>query len=264
MTSKDRGAATGWSDLWDVDAVTLDERSADLFEKMPDPAARDELITMYHPLAEYLASRFRNYGEALEDLQQVAAIGLVKAVDRFDPERGVKFSTYATPTIIGELKRHFRDKCWAIRVPRRLQDTALQLREVLSALHQELGRSPTISELSERTGLSQEEVLEGMETMQAYSATSLDTPTDSDRETTLIETLTDTDDSAELVEGWADLGPQIRKLPPRERKILYLRFFKGQSQSQIAEQLGISQMHVSRLLSRTIAMLRESIGEIEG
>jgi RNA polymerase sigma-B factor len=138
------------------------------------------------------------------------------------------------------------------------------LREVLSSMHQELGRSPTISELSERSGLSQEEVLEGMETMQAYSATSLDTPTDSDRETTLIETLADTDDGMDLVEGWADLGPQIRKLPPRERKILYLRFVKGQSQSQIAEQLDISQMHVSRLLARTIAMLRESIGEIEG
>ncbi|HVL81417.1 MAG TPA: SigB/SigF/SigG family RNA polymerase sigma factor [Actinomycetota bacterium] len=254
---------TEWSDLWEVDAVSMDDRSAELFARMPDPSAREQLIEMYHPLSEYLASRFRGYGENLDDLQQVAAIGLVKAVDRFDPERGVKFSTYATPTIIGELKRHFRDKCWAIRVPRRLQDAALQLREVLSSLHQELGRSPTISEIASRTGLSQEEVLEAMETMQAYSATSLDTPTDTDRETTLVETLSEPDDSTELVEGWADLGPQIRKLPERERRILYLRFFKGQSQSQIAEQLGISQMHVSRLLSRTIAMLREAVGGID-
>lgn len=251
-------------DRLELDLMSSDERSSALFDRMPDPAARDELIRLYHPLADYLASKFRGYGESSDDLAQVAAIGLVKSVDRFDPGRGVKFSTYATPTIIGELKRHFRDKCWAIRVPRRLQDTALQLRDVLGTLNQDLGRSPTISEIAEHTGLTEEDVLEGMETMQAYSAASLDTPSDAERDTALVDTIADDDESIELIEGWADLGPAIRRLAERDRKILYLRFFRGQSQSQIADQLGMSQMHVSRLLSRALEELRADIGDPDG
>ncbi|HVE93261.1 MAG TPA: SigB/SigF/SigG family RNA polymerase sigma factor [Actinomycetota bacterium] len=259
-----QAALSDMSDLLDVDPVTLDERSRALFARMPDEQARNDLVALYHPLAEYLSSRFRGYGESSDDLGQVASIGLIKAIDRFDTERGVKFSTYATPTIVGELKRHFRDRCWAIRVPRRLQDLALQLRDVLSSLNQEIGRSPTIAEIAERAGLTTEQVLEGMETMQAYSASSLDTPAEAEFETSLIDTLADPDESIELVEGWADLGPLIRRLPERERKILYYRFFRGLSQSQIAEQLDISQMHVSRLLSRTLSMLRANLGDLDG
>lgn len=250
-------------DWLDIDAGQTD-RSAKLLSRMPDQDARDELVVLFRPLAEYLAGRFRGYGESSDDLSQVAMIGLIKALDRFDTSRGVKFSTYATPTIVGELKRHFRDKCWAIRVPRRLQDLALQLRDVLTILNQDLGRSPTIAEISEYSGLMPEDILEGMETMQAYTASSLDSPLESEEEATLSDTLAGQDDSLLLVEGWADLGPVLRELPERERHILYLRFFRQRSQSQIADELGISQMHVSRLLTRTLNRMRQKIGTLEG
>jgi RNA polymerase sigma-B factor len=236
------------------------ERSDELFARLPDPAARDELAALYQPLAEYLARRFYGRGEPLEDLIQVASIGLIKAIDRFDPERGVKFSTYATATVVGELKRHFRDKGWALRVPRRLQEAGMSVGRAVTDLSQELGRAPTVNEIARRTGLSEEEVLEAMETAQAYTASSLDAPTDEEGATE-GERLGEEEDAFELLEGWTSVAPAIRELPKRERTILYLRFFRGLTQTQIAEELGISQMHVSRLLSRTLEELRRSVGD---
>jgi RNA polymerase sigma-B factor len=247
----------------DVQPGVLDERSAELFAMLPDPAAREELVRTYYPLVEYLARRFRSRGEPLDDLIQVASIGLIKAIDRFELERGVKFSTYAVPTIIGELKRHFRDTGWAMRVPRRLQERALLLRSVVSAAYQELGRSPTVGEIARRSDLSEEEVLEAMETMHAHSVESLDAPLDDDGSGSM-HTVGDVDETLEVLEGWANVSPLLRALPERERRLLYYRFVCGMPQSQIAQQLGISQMHVSRLLSRTLATLRTAVGDVEG
>ena len=221
---------------------------------------RDELVEMHLPLVEYLARRFRNRGEPLDDLVQVATIGLIKSVDRFDLERGVEFSTYATPTIVGEIKRHFRDKGWAIRVPRRLQELKLSLAKATSDLSQKNGRAPTVAELANSLGISEEEVLEGLESANAYSAVSLDAPdTGDDDSPAVADSLGTTDDSLEGVEYRESLKPLLEKLPPREKKILLLRFFGNMTQSQIAAELGISQMHVSRLLARTLAQLREGL-----
>jgi RNA polymerase sigma-B factor len=241
------------------------ERTRELFEQLPtDPTARERLVGLHLPLVEYLARRFRGRGEPLEDLIQVASLGLLKAIDRFDPERGVEFSTYATPTIVGELKRYFRDKGWAIRVPRRLQEVGLQLAEVVPALAQELGRSPTLGEIGDSLGFSEEEVLEAMNAAQVYSLKSLDAPTGTDDGGALsIAQLGAEDEALELFESWASVAPLLRKLPPREREILYLRFVANETQSKIAEKLGISQMHVSRLLARTLAFLREAVGSFE-
>jgi len=236
-------------------------RSDDLFRRRSDPGARDELVLMHRPLAEYLARRFGGRGEAVEDLEQVATIALIKAIDRFDPERGVKFSTYATATIVGELKRHFRDKGWALRVPRRLQETGLKVSRTVSDLSQRLGRSPKVSEIAVETGLTEEEVLEGMDTIHAYTADSLDAPADDDG-ASAVSRLGELDPQMELLEGWASVEPALRTLPERERRIVYLRFFRGLTQTQIAAELGISQMHVSRLLARTLRVLRDRVGEI--
>ena len=209
---------------------------------------------------EYLARRFRNRGEPLEDLVQVATIGLIKSVDRFDLERGVEFSTYATPTIVGEIKRHFRDKGWAIRVPRRLQELKLTLTKATAELSQKLGRSPTVSELAQHIGLTDEEILEGLESANAYSAVSLDAPDSGDEDSPAVaDSLGQLDEALEGVEYRESLKPLLEKLPAREKKILMLRFFGNMTQSQIASELGISQMHVSRLLARTLAQLREGL-----
>jgi RNA polymerase sigma-B factor len=236
--------------------------SLELFERLKDDSSvRDELIRRHYPLAEYLARRFRGRGEPLEDLTQVASIGLIKAIDRFDTGRDVKFSTYATATIVGEIKRHFRDKGWALRVPRRLQEVAMQVGRALADLSQEVGRSPTVQEIAERTGLTEEEVLEGMEASHAYSAVSLDAPAGEDDEPAGLRTLGSEDEAIELLEGWASVAPALRALPARERRILYLRFFRGLTQTQIAQDLGISQMHVSRLLARALASLRQEVAD---
>jgi RNA polymerase sigma-B factor len=224
---------------------------------------RTKLVHQYIGLVEFLARRFRNRGEPLEDLVQVATIGLLKAIDRFDLEREVEFSTYATPTVVGELKRHFRDKGWAVRVPRRLQELHLELGKIVNRLGQELGRSPTVAEIAEAAGTSEETVLEGLEIAQAYNFTSLDAPIDSDDSgsTSFAEQLGGEDEHLENLEYRASLAPEMAKLPERERRILYLRFFRGMTQSEIAERLGISQMHVSRLLNRTLMRLREALEE---
>ena len=221
---------------------------------------RDELVEIHLPLVQYLARRFRNRGEPLDDLVQVATIGLIKSVDRFDLERAVEFSTYATPTIVGEIKRHFRDKGWAIRVPRRLQELKLSLTKATSELSQKNGRSPTVAELAAHLGLSEEEILEGLQSANAYSAVSLDSPDGGDDDSPAVaDSLGMIDEALEGVEYRESLKPLLEKLPAREKKILMLRFFGGLTQSQIASQLGISQMHVSRLLARTLAQLRQGL-----
>jgi RNA polymerase sigma-B factor len=220
---------------------------------------RNRLVRMHLPLVEHLARRFRNRGEPLDDLTQVATIGLIKSVDRFDPERGVEFSTYATPTVVGEIKRHFRDKGWAVRVPRRLQELRLSLTSATAELSQQHGRSPTVHELAERLAISEEEVLEGLESANAYSTLSLDVPDTDDESPAVADTLGSEDVALEGVEYRESLKPLLEDLPPREKRILLLRFFGNMTQSQIAQEVGISQMHVSRLLARTLAQLREKL-----
>ncbi|APU42117.1 RNA polymerase subunit sigma [Streptomyces sp. TN58] len=231
---------------------------------LPDGSAekaelRNRLVRMHLPLVEHLARRFRNRGEPLDDLTQVATIGLIKSVDRFDPDRGVEFSTYATPTVVGEIKRHFRDKGWAVRVPRRLQELRLSLTTATAELSQQHGRSPTVHELAERLGISEEEVLEGLESANAYSTLSLDVPDTDDESPAVADTLGAEDEALEGVEYRESLKPLLEGLPPREKRILLLRFFGNMTQSQIAQEVGISQMHVSRLLARTLAQLREKL-----
>ena len=221
---------------------------------------RHQLVAIHQPLVEHLARRFRNRGEPYDDLVQVATIGLIKAVDRYDPERGVEFSTYATPTIVGEIKRWFRDKGWAIRVPRRLQELRLEIGSATASLTQELGRSPTVAELAERIGAGQDEVLEGLESAAAYSTLSLDAPEGSEADgPSVLDMLGVEDEALEGVENREALKPLLAGLPERERRILLLRFFAGMTQSQIAVEVGISQMHVSRLLARTLVKLREGL-----
>ncbi len=220
---------------------------------------RNRLVRMHLPLVEHLARRFRNRGEPLDDLTQVATIGLIKSVDRFDPDRGVEFSTYATPTVVGEIKRHFRDKGWAVRVPRRLQELRLALTTATAELSQQHGRSPTVHELAEKLAISEEEVLEGLESANAYSTLSLDVPDTDDESPAVADTLGSEDEALEGVEYRESLKPLLEDLPPREKRILLLRFFGNMTQSQIAQEVGISQMHVSRLLARTLAQLREKL-----
>ena len=227
-----------------------------------DAGLRAELIEAHLGLAEYLARRFSNRGEPLDDLVQVASVGLLKAVDRFEPDRGVEFSTYATHTVVGELKRHFRDKGWAVRAPRRMQELYLRLGKVVSTLSQELGRSPTIPERATEAQVSEEEVLEALEAGQAYRFSSLDAPSPGDEDgDSLGAHLGEVDPLMADAEHRMALTPLIARLPQREQTIIHLRFFEGLTQSEIASRLGISQMHVSRLLARSLAKLRSAAEE---
>src|SRR5680860_534208 len=223
---------------------------------------RDDLVRLHLPLVEHLARRFRNRGEPYDDLLQVGTIGLIKAIDRFDPGRGVEFSTYATPTIVGEIKRYFRDKGWAIRVPRRLQELRISLAGATSELNQSLGRSPTVNELAACVGVSAEEVLEGLESANAYTTLSLDAvESHEDSMLSMIDAIGADDDALEGVENRESIKPLLEQLDPREKHILTLRFFRGMTQSQIATEIGVSQMHVSRLLNQILAQLRESLSD---
>ncbi len=232
------------------------------FARTRDVTLRDEIVTAQVGLAEYLARRFKNRGEPIEDLVQVALLGLLKAVERFDPDRGLEFSTFATPTIVGELKRHFRDKGWAVRVPRRVQELHLRMGTVVNALSQELGRSPTIPEIARQADVSVDEVLEAMEAGRAYRFSSIDTPTgdDDDRAPSPAAQLGGEETGLEEVEQRLLLSPLLASLPKREQMIIHLRFYRGMTQSEIADRLGISQMHVSRLLARSLVQLRERAG----
>jgi RNA polymerase sigma-B factor len=225
--------------------------------------ARDALVSLHLPLVEHCARRFRNRGEPFEDLVQVGTIGLIKSIDRFDLERGVEFSTYATPTIIGEIKRYFRDKGWAIRVPRRLQELRMQIGTTTSELTQVLGRSPTPRELAEAIGCTIEDIVEGIESSNAYSTLSLDAADDSGEEggVSMLDLMGLDDEELEQVEIRESIKPLLEALPSREKRILLLRFFKNKTQSEIADEIGVSQMHVSRLLGRTLEELRTTLQE---
>ena len=226
-----------------------------------DEAARDELITMYLNLVKYLASRFRNRGEPIDDLVQVGTIGLIKAIDRFDIDRQVEFTTYATPTIVGELKRYFRDKGWAIKVPRRLQELSFKVNQAVDALTQRLQRSPTIAEIGAYLGVTSEEVLEAMETSEAYNFVSLESDRGGDGgdSFSILEYIGQDDALMEIIDDRTTLSVAFKHLTPQEQRVLYLRFFQGLTQTEIARQLEISQMQVSRLLRRTLRVLRENI-----
>ncbi|HLF41230.1 MAG TPA: SigB/SigF/SigG family RNA polymerase sigma factor [Acidimicrobiia bacterium] len=244
------------------EATERDElrRRLEEYAQTRDRVLRDEIVSAQVGLAEYLARRFKNRGEPIEDLVQVALLGLLKAVERFDPTRGLEFSTFATPTIVGELKRHFRDKGWAVRVPRRVQELHLRMNSVVNALSQELGRSPTIPEIAHRADVTVDEVLEAMEAGRAYRFSSIDTGTNDEEERgpgPAAGQLGTDEPGMEEVEHRMLLSPLIASLPKREQMIIHLRFFRGMTQSEIATRLGISQMHVSRLLARSLAQLRD-------
>ncbi len=254
-----------------VDVVEIRRQSRVLFIELTRKSTsqsrrgeiRDQLVRLHLPLVEHLTRRFLNRGEPYDDLLQVGTIGLIKAIDRFDTGRGVEFSTYATPTIVGEIKRHFRDKGWAIRVPRRLQELRISISSATAELTQTLGRSPTISEIAHLVGATDEEVIEGLESANAYSTLSHDATPDSSDDSTLsmLDTIGEDDLALEHVENRESIKPLLEQLHPREKHILTLRFFRGMTQSQIASEIGISQMHVSRLLSKTLTQLRSRLAE---
>ena len=232
------------------------------YRRTGDRAARDRLVEELMPLVRSLARRYAGRGEPVDDLVQVGAIGLIKAIDRFDVNRGVELTTYATPNIIGEIKRHFRDRGWAVRVPRGLQELNMQLSRLIEELTVQHARSPTIAELAKGAGVSEEEVLEALESGRAYSSLSLSAGSaghDEDGELDPLDSLGTEEHQYEVSEDRAVLAPGFRVLDERERKILHLRFFEGLTQSQIAQQVGISQMHVSRLIRRSLEKIREEI-----
>ncbi|MCI3273785.1 SigB/SigF/SigG family RNA polymerase sigma factor [Streptomyces cylindrosporus] len=244
--------------------------TADLFarlSRLPDGPERDsvreELVTAWLPMAHRIAGRFRDRGESVEDLRQVAALGLVKAVDRFDPERGA-FESYAVPTVTGEVKRHFRDRMWALRVPRRVQELRNKVRVARRELTQTPGSpEPTVADLAAHSGLTEDEVTCGLEALESFSTLSLDAELSGDEDGySLSDTLGEPDNSYDVVIDRESAKECLRRLPERERAILYMRFFEDMTQSRIADRLGISQMHVSRLISRSCAQVRaEALGQ---
>jgi RNA polymerase sigma-B factor len=218
-------------------------------------ALRDKIVAGHLPVVQHIARRFGGRGEPLEDLEQAGTIGLIGAVDRFDPSRGIDFLSFAIPTITGEIRRHFRDHTWSTRVPRRLKDLQSAINGAVGPLSQELNRAPRPSEIAARLGISTEEVVEGLDAQQAYRSTSLDELV-SGGDTALTDTLGAADAELDKVEYRQTLAPLLDELPERERTILVLRFFGNMTQTQIADRVGISQMHVSRLLAQTVAGLR--------
>ncbi len=230
-----------------------------------DLAAREQLIEQYMSLVRSLARRYSYRGEQLDDLVQIGSIGLIKAIDRFDLTRGVELTTYATPNIIGEIKRHFRDRGWAVRVPRGLQELNVQLSKLVEGLTVQYGRSPTIPELAKAAGVEEEEVLEALESGRAYSSLSLSQGGSSEDGGDIdpLESLGQVEHQYEVSEDRAVLAPGFKVLDERERRILHLRFFEGLTQSQIAQQVGISQMHVSRLIRRALEKIRDEIAADE-
>lgn len=220
---------------------------------------RDRIVAIYHPLVRSIAARFRGRGEDPDDIEQVAAIGLVKAVMRFDPQRGNGFLSYAVPTMMGEVRRHFRDTAWSVRVPRRLSELSVSLGAAVRELNQEKGRSPTPRELAERLSISVDEVQEVLDSSQYYRSASLDATLEGDESGGLLGRLGVDDRGFEVAELRATLQPALAKIAERERQILAMRFFDGMTQAQIADQIGLSQMQVSRLLTRTLGELRAEL-----
>jgi RNA polymerase sigma-B factor len=250
--------------LSDERATTLIMQLAELPAGHPTrPRLRDEAITAWLPMARRLARRYAGRGEAMDDLIQAATVGLIKSVDRFDESLGVHFTGYAIPTIVGELKRHFRDRTWSMRVPRRLQELRLSISEAANVLGQTLGRSPTVTDVAAYLGIGEEEVLEGLESARAYRASSLSTPIGSAGDRELGDNLGSEDDGFARADLQLSLGPAMQHLTDREKLIVMLRFHGNQTQIQIAERIGVSQMHVSRLLAGALVKLRHQL-EPEG
>ena len=233
MTERSRSGKTAWDK----------EKTRELFRRYKetgDPDAREQLVMSHMNLVRFLANKFKNRGEPLDDLMQVGYLGLLKAIDRFDPERGLEFTTFATPTILGEIKRHFRDKGWSVRVPRRLQELSAKVNQATDKLTNELQRSPKVEEIAEYLDVTVDEVLEAMESSSAYTSVPIDNELDF------------TDDRLVIEEA-------IRDFSPREREVIELRFVKGMTQIEIAKKLGISQVQVSRLLRRTLKKIQDKI-----
>ncbi|MGW2718549.1 RNA polymerase sigma factor SigF [Streptomyces sp. NPDC001492] len=242
--------------------------TADAFRKLAKlPAGqqrdtlREQIVEAWLPMADRLAGRFRSRGESFDDLRQVAALGLVKAVDRYDPELGNAFESYAVPTITGEIKRHFRDHMWTLHVPRRVQDLRNRVRFATQDLSQTIsGRRPTVAEIAEHANMSEEDVLVGLEALESFTALSLDAELPGSEDGySLSDALGSPDPALDTVVDRESVKPRLAALPERERAILYMRFFGDMTQSRIAEQLGISQMHVSRLISRCCTRMRDQI-----
>ena len=243
---------------WDKD------RTRELFGRYKlegDSDARDQLIVNHLNLVRFLASKFKNRGESLEDLVQVGTIGLIKAIDRFDPERGLEFTTYATPTIMGEIKRHFRDKGWSVRVPRRLQELSAKVNQVTDELTNQLQRSPSVEEIAESLGITVDEVLEAMESSSAYSSVPLEGGGSSEDEESpsVIDHYVTEDADLAASDDRIVLEEAIQDFSPRERDVIRMRFVDGLTQVEIAENLGISQVQVSRLLRRTLRRIQDKI-----
>jgi RNA polymerase sigma-B factor len=264
ITPHRRGARNTRRLVWDKQ-LTRDLFAA--YRVDGDESARDRLVEMYLNLVKYLASRFRNRGEPVDDLVQVGTIGLIKAIDRFDLDRAVEFTTYATPTIVGEIKRHFRDKGWAVKVPRRLQELSFKVNQAVDALTQDLQRSPSVPEIADYLDVSADNVLEALETFDAYNFVSFETDRTSDgaESFSILEYIGQDDALMSVVEDRAVLSNALKAVGPMEQQVLYLRFFRGLTQTEIAADMGISQMQVSRLLRRTLRVLRGGIvfGEVE-
>ena len=243
---------------WDKD------RTRELFRRYKqegDGEARDQLIVSHLNLVRFLASKFKNRGESLEDLVQVGTIGLIKAIDRFDPDRGLEFTTYATPTIMGEIKRHFRDKGWSVRVPRRLQELSAKVNQVSDELTNQLQRSPSVAEIADRLGTTVDEVLEAMESSSAYSSVPLEGggSSDDDESPSVIDHYVTEDADLAASDDRIVLEDAIADFSPREQDVIRMRFVDGLTQVEIAERMGISQVQVSRLLRRTLRRLQDKI-----
>lgn len=224
---------------------------------------RDELITMHLPLVRHLARRYRDRGESLDDLVQIGTVGLIKAIDGYDPTRGAELSTYATPTILGEIKRHFRDRAWAVRVPRRLQELSRSVATTSDELTVTLQRSPTVREIAEALDVSTADVLEALEARAAYVTDSIDSDDDEGAAGSAAFALGADDPAFAAIDDLETLRPLLESLSDRERALIKMRFFDNMSQSQIAAELGLSQMHISRLLARTLATLRSGMNTDE-
>jgi RNA polymerase sigma-B factor len=243
-----------------------ERRLLERYARDRSPTVREELVERFMPLARRLAARYAGGAEPFDDLVQVASVGLVKAIDRFDPVRGTAFSTFAVPTILGELKRHFRDRGWSVHVPRDVQERILKVERALADLPSKLGHSPTVQEIADRIEATDEEVLEAMHAAQGHHAVSLDASSslgDGDDPGPLRDRIGEEDLSFDTVEYGEAIGPVLEEISERDRKVLHLRFVEDMTQSEIAEQVGVSQMHVSRILRATIEKLRKQIPEEE-
>lgn len=242
------------------------QKTKELFKRYKetgDEQAREQLVLAHLNLARFLASKFKNRGESLDDLVQVATIGLIKAIDRFDISRGLEFTTFATPTIMGEIKRHFRDKGWSVRVPRRLQELSAKVTQVSDKLTEKLQRSPSVDEIAQALGVSVDEVLEAMESAHAYTSVSLDVPQGDDDDGTQSSTVIDkyalVDEDLESSDDRIVLEQAIKDFSEREQQIIRMRFLEGFTQVEIAQKLQISQVQVSRLLRKTLQKFQEKL-----